>query len=209
MRAFYFGYQDFNHPAVLMTLLKADPIQALIQLPGAFLKNIWISSFRSLGKTFCFSYPGWVSGARLPCILCPGSHIDRPCVLIRILLTKTTGPVLKTGLEPGVLGLVCLALAGIPFLVTGLVPDLWTFSSRFNLPFMLGACLVLVTIYLFHPVEIMDAGFDLQHLYRFLHRAAICDFQPVQAGLVFTKQVLPAADLADPPAGAGHTDCCQ
>ncbi len=152
-RAFFFGYQDFNHPAVLMTLLKADPIQALIQLPGAFLKNIWISSIAAWARPFAFhTLAGIGRTATLAyLVLVPASTVLVFLFGYSSLNDRTEK--FKAGLEPGVLGLVCLALAGIPFLVTGLVPDLWTFSSRFNLPFMLGACLVLVTIVFSIPLK--------------------------------------------------------
>jgi hypothetical protein len=153
-RAFFFPYQDLNHPTVLISQLMTEPLQALLSLPGAFWHNIWISSIAAWARPFAFQMLAGSGRKALLgyAILVPVGFVLAFVFISRYSASKEVLEKNQKNLKPLLLALACLALAGIPFLVTALVPDLWSFSSRFNIPFMFGACLLFTFILLSIPL---------------------------------------------------------
>lgn len=154
-RAFFFRYQDYWHPAVLVTQLKTDPIPALLKLPGAFLYNIWVSTVAAWTRPFAFRMLEGIgrTGLLIYTALVVVSAVFVFLVLSKFKTQEQAKEKARSHSEPIILSLACLALAGIPFLVTNLVPDLWTFRSRFNLPFMFGACLLFIAVFCMIPLK--------------------------------------------------------
>ena len=155
-RAFFFKFQDYTHPAILIDQLRAEPIQTLLQLPGKFLNNIYISSIFAWVRPFLFrDIQSFGNSARFLYLTLVFLAFS-VCFLYFRHLHKNEKFTEKLSIfvQPIIFGSSTILLAGIPFLVTGLVPNLFDNSSRFTLPFMIGACVILVSFLLFLPLRL-------------------------------------------------------
>ena len=154
-RVFFFKFQDYTHPAILLDQLRAGPAQTLLHLPEKILNNIYISSILVWIKPFLFgNIQSLGNSARLLFfILVLVAFVI--CLLYFLYLFKNENftELCKKLLQPLLFGSFTILLAGIPFVITGLVPNLSDNSSRFTLPFMIGACSVLVSLLLLLPIR--------------------------------------------------------
>ncbi len=152
-RGFFFKFQDYTHPAILIDQLRADPTQTLLHLPGKILNNIYITSALAWIRPFLISDIQSLGNSAKLLYIILASLAFVVCIVFFMLLLKNVKFTEKLSelAQPLILGAGTILLAGIPFVITGLVPSLWDNSSRFTLPFMLGSCVILVSILLVLP----------------------------------------------------------
>jgi hypothetical protein len=154
-RILFFKFQDYTHPAILLDQLHTDPAQTLLHLPEKILNNIYISSVLAWVRPFLLGDLQYLgnSAKLLYLILVLGAFAT--CLSYFLFLLKNEGFTEKYSklVQPIIFGVCTILLAGIPFVITGLVPNLWDNSSRFTLPFMIGSCVILVSFFLILPIR--------------------------------------------------------
>jgi hypothetical protein len=140
-RSVLFGFQTYQ-PA-LMSRLKTQPIQALLTLVPTMLRDVWKASAGA-----------WSNAFTLPTIQALGaSNLQRYWVFVggsaflSALFLLFYRPVQRRdkqlwAIQPLVLGLLALFIAGGPFWLTDLKVGLVFPNDRFTLPFMLGTSLI-------------------------------------------------------------------
>lgn len=150
-RAFFFENQTLGNQPKLLAEIAAAPWQTLLQLAYTVLHDLWLTAVQAWGEAF-----------RLPNIALLG---QRTTLLYAILTLASTAALFvyfhRLGkkepaeapthsahwpLQPALLGMLALAVAGWPFWITQLVVGLRQPNSRFTLPFTLGAVLLVVTL---------------------------------------------------------------
>lgn len=154
-RSVLFGFQTYQ-PA-LMSRLKANPLQAVLQLIPLVFKDVWMTSAQAWAKAFA-----------APDVLELGArNVQRTWIFTAAgavfaalglaLFGASDGAPLKTGQpyparwrrlhgwgwQPVVIGIAGLFIAGGPFWLTDLKIGLVFPNDRFTLPFMLGTSLVI------------------------------------------------------------------
>jgi len=144
-RAFFFKFQTTNYDFNLLTDLKARPLLTLAQL--------LVTAGHDMGMT---SFGAWVKAFTLPNVTDLGARTTLYLAVLvlaaaiglwlaLVLFARRDADERRPGwaLEMSVLGLLCLALAGAPFWLTGTIIGLTFPPDRFTLSFMPGAALLL------------------------------------------------------------------
>lgn len=164
-RSVIFGFQTYQ-PA-LMARLKAEPIPALMQLVPLALKDVWISSVGAWVKAFSlpdalsigalnmqrywlFTAAGGLAAALFLWVSHPAAtQPSSPGGQGRLATAMQAG---TWAVQPLVIGLFALFLAGGPFWLTDLQIGLVFPNDRFTLPFLLGASLIFASLLTLLPL---------------------------------------------------------
>jgi len=154
-RTFFFKFQDYTHPAILLDRFRTDPAQALLHLPEKILNNIYISSVSAWIRPFLLGNLQYLGNSARILYFILVLVAFAICLSYFLFLFKKEVSTEKYSklVQPIIFGICTILLAGIPFVITGLVPNLWDNSSRFTLPFMIGSCVILVSLFLILPIN--------------------------------------------------------
>jgi hypothetical protein len=149
-RSVLFGFQTYQ-PA-LMSRLRSQPIQALAALIPIILSDLWATSAGAWAKAFTIPTVQTMRLANLQryWLFVTGSGF---AAILFLLFYRPAEPDRKKSwaLQPVILGLLALFIAGGPFWLTDLGVALVYPGDRFTLPFMLGASLILAGIFAWAP----------------------------------------------------------
>jgi hypothetical protein len=155
-RAFLFPYQTQNYETVLLDQLKTQPLQGLIHLVQAAAKDIWTAVFQAWSLPFRLPDAAVLGGrtfqlyAGLMALTAVGFVLY---LLFRRDLNDPDAPARPAWAWQALpLGLLAALIAGGPFWLTGLQVGLIYPGSRFTLPFLLGACLLLAGLWRLLPL---------------------------------------------------------
>ena len=166
-RSVLFGFQTYQ-PA-LMSRLRAQPVEALLQLVPLVFQDVWKTSALAWAKAFTFPtlldigarnlQRYWLlvaAGCLIPAVYLlffrSRSHIDQPDRQSLRPTIKTWAGGHRWAWQPVVIGLAGLFIAGGPFWLTDLQIGLVFPNDRFTLPFMIGASLMLAGLWVLLPL---------------------------------------------------------
>lgn len=142
-RTFFFSFQTTNYRPRLLTDLGADPLGTLWGLAVSIFTTLWNTTFGAWAAAFWLPDPAEL-GSRTTLVYA-GLVVGTLAALVLLFAwgRKTRFDGRKAG-EMVLVGAAALLVAGWPFWLTGLRPRMEFPADRFTLPFMLGACLLLV-----------------------------------------------------------------
>lgn len=161
-RSVLFGFQTYQ-PA-LMSRLRANPVQAILQLLPVAITDVWKASYGAWAKAFTlpdmlmignrnmqrywmFLAAGGIAAMNFLLFYQPGiPDPDRPHFWKAWRTDRTWA------WQPVALGIVALFIAGGPFWLTDLQIGLVFANDRFLLPFMIGASLVVAGLLILLPL---------------------------------------------------------
>lgn len=163
-RAFFFKDQTHIYTLGLMDAFKVSFAAGITQLWQALSTGLYQSSIYAWGKPFVDFIQRYATTNRNTYLA-----ITAFCVLIFaaiwFLMTKNEDKaeqVTNTTSMPRwsgwLIAATALLLAGIPFYITGLEVNVDTFSSRFTLPFMVGAAMLLALLLDLIPLRWLRTG---------------------------------------------------
>lgn len=150
-RSVLFGFQTYQ-PA-LLNRLRAQPVQAVLDLLPVMVRDAWMTSAGALGKAFtlpAFETTGAANMRRYWLLVCAGGIFAAAFLLA--YAPKEKDPKKSWALQAMLVGLLALFIAGGPFWLTDLKVGLVFPNDRFTLPFMLGASLLLAGLIAWLPV---------------------------------------------------------
>jgi hypothetical protein len=178
-RAFLFPHQTHNYHPVLLTALKANPLQAVLSLAGTAVKDIWTVLGSSWGQVLRLPDTALFS-TRTTIVYFAGLVLLAAMIalLVRKAGTDDTREPRWTVLVPAVTGLL---VAGIPFWVTGLPVGLGFPNDRFTLPFLLAAALLMTSL-----LEWLPEKFGLRAILTAVLVTAAVGLQ-IQTGFAYRK----------------------
>jgi hypothetical protein len=146
-RLFIFGYQTHNYRPILIGDLLTKTLTTVLGLAGTILVDLFSTSLLAWGKALIPTQLAQI-GSRT--VMVYGGMVVIIAVLLAVYFIRQKREPNPEGAKgtswawPAViLGLLGLLVAGWPFWLTGLQVGLVYPVSRFTLPFMLGACLLL------------------------------------------------------------------
>jgi hypothetical protein len=156
-RMFFFRFQTQNYQTVFFDQLKQAPLAAIGSLLMRILRDLWLTSFAAWAQVFQ-QVNGYRSlpTDRLTWILIALTAAGLSVFLLLYARTGTKDAPdrnWQAGLSAAAVGLVGMLLAGWPFWLTGLLPDLRFSNDRFTLPFMTGVSLLLAGLWRALPVK--------------------------------------------------------
>lgn len=147
-RAFFFQFQTYNHPILLLSQLKTNPVNSLVELSATILQDIFETSlgawlpalqrlaglnFRQISSLATLALSVVLLVLVTAALLASSPAKSSPASASqRRLRWQLTG-----------IGLVSLLAAGWPFWLTRLEVRPLEFNSRMTLPFILGAALLI------------------------------------------------------------------
>ena len=159
VRAFNIGGINGGHAITFFTTFKSNPVSALVGQGSQIFSDLWLATAASFGGPF--TLPGLTSRSLANTILLIGLLLPIGLLFFLWLRRQDTvnqdhfiGPFNSTALGYLAAGVVCLVLAGPPIWVAGLHIYMDTTGSHLTLPFMPGACLLVVGLVglVFQPV---------------------------------------------------------
>ncbi len=168
-RAFFFPYQTQNYAPVLLESLRQQPLATLLQLSGTIARDLWLTGIAAWGYAFrlpdiaelgtrtTLFYALLVAGTTLLCwmalaLSCPRSGHSYPRSG-HSYPNDEAAPRRKPAAQAALLGFTAMLVAGVPIWVVN-VPLGFDFpNSRFTLPFMVGACLLLTALLALLPAR--------------------------------------------------------
>lgn len=166
-----------NYPLALLRQLRENPLTAVATLLTQIARDTWIFSIYSFAQALTF--PGLGNRSIKTTLLFAGA------ILLMALLWFLWMSRLEKSTRAGSMvaaGLLALLLAGGPIWVAGLHPWGDASTSRFSLPFMAGACLLVVGLIGFLPLaRLRAAGYALI--------TAACLAYQLLLGFTFVQQV--------------------
>jgi hypothetical protein len=150
-RTFFFQYQTHNYDLIFVEQLSVSPFSALIDLLSAFARNIFVVFFRGWGNAFTeipvygvsqHNRFGWALLAIIATLAAYAGFalLRRPANNNVDGASSASSSTLKS---IAVFSLAWLALAGAPFLLTGLRVEADWIYSRFTIPYIFGAALLI------------------------------------------------------------------
>jgi len=150
-RSVLFGFHTYQ-PA-LLSRIRVQPLQAIVDLLPTMAKDVWVSSAGALAKAFSLPLASNIGAANLRryWLLVCGSGV-LGAVFLLAYHPQEQNLQKSWSLQPVIMGVLALFLAGGPFWLTDLKVGLVFPNDRFTLPFMLGASLVLVGMVTWAPV---------------------------------------------------------
>ena len=155
-RAFFFKVQTHNYQPLLLGQLKLQPLQTLIGLAGLVLHDLWMTSFGAWRKAFVLPDVS-VLGARTFELYALVVALTAIVLIFYLLRRRTILDVddhRQSWAIPAIwIGFFAMLVSGWPFWLTGLQIGLVYPVSRFTLPFMLGASLLLAGLLALIPVK--------------------------------------------------------
>ena len=143
-RAFFFRYQTQNYAPLLLTQLRAQPLQALWNLIAQIGQDVWTATFAAWGSAFITPNPA-VLGARTTQayqVLVLATALIGVVVLLFFKRGENPTGGRKVALQLLAAGTLALLLAGGPFWIAQVPIHLYFPTSRFLVSFMLGSSLV-------------------------------------------------------------------
>lgn len=155
-RTIFFRYQTQNYETLLLDQFKKGPLQAVLQLAIVILSDVYTASFRAWGQAFRLPNPVEL-GSRTTLFYYLIVILSVVILSIYLFKLKTTnqGDTDRTAWAGPVVGIggIALLMAGWPFWLTQLEVALWYPNSRFMIPFMLGASLLVAGLLKAIPIR--------------------------------------------------------
>lgn len=149
-RLFIFNNQIYGFG--LTSQIKSAPLSALLSLFQNFFVSIWIVLVAAWAQLFGSLDPS-VHGVRTIALYVIISLIVSAIAIYFLLRQDAEQSSKRNSYYAIGLGLFLLPFAGAPFWLTGLTISLAHPASRFTLPFMLAACLILAGLIEFIPTR--------------------------------------------------------
>ncbi len=148
-RAFFFNFQTTNYQLSFFEQLRSHTWQALLALSGMITSSLWKVSVAAWGSVFVPPDPAALGKATTlafyalsaAAVLAIGIYLA--LVQRRNLAEPQTPKITPWAWQAVGIGLLACLLAGWPFWMIQVGPDLIFPLDRFTLPFMLGVSLVL------------------------------------------------------------------
>lgn len=163
-RSVLFGFQTYQ-PA-LMSRVKANPLQAILQQLPIVLADIWKTSYGAWAKAFVLPDVLEIGARNLQrywLFVIAGALVAAAYLVFYRSSRTSVSRSDQRGLarrwlagsswawQPAVLGVLALLIAGGPFWLTDLQVGLVFPNDRFTLPFMLGASMVVAALLVLLP----------------------------------------------------------
>ncbi len=150
-RSVLFGFQTYQ-PA-LLGQLRSHPLEALAALLPAMFRDVWKASGGAWVKAFTLPPVESIGNANLLryWLLVAGGGLLALVFLLLFRAGESEGKK-AWAVQPALIGLLGLFLAGGPFWLTDLQIGLVFPNDRFTLPFMLGASLVVAGLFAWAPL---------------------------------------------------------
>lgn len=145
-RSVLFGFQTYQ--PVFMEQLKANPLQAVGALLPVMFNDIWNNFAGAWAQAFVLPDPALVGAANIQrywILVAAGVVFAALFGLLRWLGQQANKPESSARgwlLQPLLIGLAAVAIAGGPFWLTGLQIGLVFPNDRFTLPFLIGVSLL-------------------------------------------------------------------
>jgi hypothetical protein len=148
-RLFIFNYQTFNYSFTTLDILKTNPLSGVAAILKAYFEDLFITGIAAWFEPISFIL-GKINQPKifLASIIFTVIGVISTFLILLFLSQRQTETENKTSFELKglLLSFIALSLAGWPFWVTGLDVTLNGLYSRFTLPFILGSCLLVISI---------------------------------------------------------------
>jgi hypothetical protein len=177
-RAFLFPHQTHNYQPVLVTALKTDAWQAILDLLGMVGKDLRAVLVEAWGQVWRLPNADLFSGRTT---LAYWAGLGLLALLAGWLISLAVNNDGRRNWSALFIALTGLLVAGIPFWVTGLPIGLGFPNDRFTMPFLLGAALLLAGL-----MEFIPAKFGMRAIISVLLVAAAVGLQ-VQTVFAYRK----------------------
>ncbi len=164
-RSFFFKMQTYHWKLLFWQQFQADPLGALLSLPGSVLRDLWAAAGLAWGNALQFPTLSLLRNQPLPLWL------YWLVVLLAGLGSFIFLAAMKQGakigfrgrahwsLQVGIVGVLAMLLGGTPFYLTDIQVQVSGIYSRFTIPYVLGVSLcVAALVYLLPQNRWLNAG---------------------------------------------------
>ncbi|HPH96195.1 MAG TPA: hypothetical protein PKW33_06740 [Anaerolineaceae bacterium] len=142
-RTFFFSFQTTNYKPRLLTDLSTNPLSTLWGLCVSIYEALWNTTFGAWAAAFAQPDPSEL-GSRTTLVYFGLLAVTFVGLAVLFAWNRKARASWRKAGEMVLVGAAALLAAGWPFWLTGLRPRMEFPADRFTLPFMLGACLLLV-----------------------------------------------------------------
>lgn len=144
-RIFFFKAQTHNYSLGLLDTFRQNFLTGTAQLFNEVITALYQSAVYAWAKPFIELITRFSANRTFLALVAFTLmvFVGLAFILLRVFRTHTKSEENRWQISPLVVAILALLLAGIPFYVTLLPVDTFTTDSRFTLPFMLGAALLL------------------------------------------------------------------
>lgn len=149
-RMFVFTNEAYGN--VLVAELRANPLQAMLNLAGNVISDMWLASVQAFGTIFIF--PNVARDGPLTALMYLSVVIVVGALVFIFAKNSNALPDKRSAYWGIGIGVIAMLLSGGPYWLAGLDISLSFPASRFTMSFMFGVCLLIAGLFELLPQRI-------------------------------------------------------